>query len=71
MGRKKQNKATFIVRMDADKRQQLEEQIIELGYYYTRDGVLLPSIGRYLEDVVDGKILHHKRILDLSIDNQK
>ncbi|MFM6155750.1 MAG: hypothetical protein ACKPE3_22595 [Sphaerospermopsis kisseleviana] len=70
MGRKKQNKTPFIVRMDADKRQQLEEQIIELGYYYTRDGVLLPSIGKYLEDVVDGNILHHKRVLNLSVDKE-
>lgn len=68
MGRKKGNKSAFIVKMQADKRKQLEEQIIELGYYYTRDGVKLASVGKYLEDIVDGNILHHKRILDLSID---
>ena len=68
MGRKKEDKTAFIVKMQADKRKQFEKQIIDLGYYYTRDGVKLPSVGKYLEDVVDGNILHHKRILELSID---
>lgn len=52
MPRKKENKVAFTIKMDREKKALLEAKVIALGYFYVRDGVILPSIGKYLEDLV-------------------
>ena len=71
MGRHKASKKAFIVKMKQDKQQILEERVISLGYYYDRDGVRLPSIGRFLEVLVSCNNEYLENIFKLSIDKSK
>ena len=52
MPRPKENKIAFTIKMDKDKKALLEAHVIALGYFYIRDGITLPSIGKYLQDLV-------------------
>jgi hypothetical protein len=69
MGRHAESKEAFIVKMNQGDRERLSDFIISLGYFYIRDGVKLPRIGKFLEDVVKGDVVCYRKIFNKPIDN--